>query len=409
MSGWSQTTVWSVDFNNGCGSSCLATSFGGWTIRENDGGVNGGDPNIWYVSCAEEGQVPPACGSTCVGDASLHIGSGASGGGDMGASFNETGATNATFRTVVSPTINLSGYSTNTLAFDFIAFGSSACSDDRAQLRLSTDNGATWPVGFQYCLSSVCCGACNGYSQGQWTTYTLALPAAFNNNPNVRIGFNWRNNGNGSGTDPSVAIDDTRITTIVFPVRMLGFQARQQGQDVKLTWSVTEETQVVRYDVERSTELKNFKMVGSVAARGAGVSGNLDYSYKDAGALSTTIYYRLKMVDQNGSANYSNILRVVPGATEALSLSTISQSTFSNTVDLDLWAVDAMAANIEIRDMQGRLVVHLPDQNLNSGQNPLRIDLSEKAAGTYVISVKTSRVPQGYSPTSITRKFSVTH
>ena len=205
-------TIWSVDFNNGCASNCLATTYGGWTVIENDGGMTGGAPNDWFVSCAEEGITPPGCGSSCIGDQSLHIGANPGAGGDQGASYNETGVTNATFRTVVSPTISTVGFSTITLVFDFIAFGSSACTDDRAQLRLSTDNGATWPVGFQYCLTSVCCGACNGYSQGQWTTYTLALPAAFDNNPNVRIGFNWRNNGNGSGTDPSVAIDDIRLT-----------------------------------------------------------------------------------------------------------------------------------------------------------------------------------------------------
>ena len=31
------------------------------------------------------------------------------------------------------------------------------------------------------------------------------------NNPNVRVAFHWRNNGNGAGTDPSVAIDDIRV------------------------------------------------------------------------------------------------------------------------------------------------------------------------------------------------------
>ena len=208
-----QVVAWSDDFNNGCASNCIASTWNGWTILDNDGGVSGGAPNNWFISCSEEGIVPPGCGSSCVGDASLHIGADPGSGGDMGADFNETGATNATFRMAVSPTINLSGRTASKLEFDYIAFGSAACSDDRAQLRLSTDNGATWPVGYQYCLTSVCCGACNGYSQGQWTRYTLALPAAFDNNPNVRVGFHWRNNGNGSGTNPSVAIDDIRISS----------------------------------------------------------------------------------------------------------------------------------------------------------------------------------------------------
>ncbi len=209
-----QVTVWSDNFNNGCAANCLAPSWNGWTVQDNVGGVSGSDPNIWYVSCAEEGIVPPGCASTCVGDPSLHIGTSASAGGDLGAHFNEVDPTKATFRRAVSPTISTVGYANLTLSFDFIAFGSAACSDDRAQINLSTDNGATWPVGFQYCLSSVCCGSCDGYSPGQWTLYSLALPTAFNNNPNMRIGFHWRNNGNGSGTDPSVAIDDIRLTFV---------------------------------------------------------------------------------------------------------------------------------------------------------------------------------------------------
>jgi hypothetical protein len=206
-----QTTVWSENFNNGCADNCVASTYGGWSIIDNYGGITGSAPNNWFVSCAEEGIAPPGCGNSCIGDASLHISSNPGAGGDMGADFNETGVANATFRLAVSPTISTVGHTNLKLEFDFIAFGSAACSDDRANLILSTDNGATWPLGFHHCLNSVCCGACNGYSQGQWTRFTLALPAAFDNNPNVRVGFHWRNNGDGSGTTPSVAIDDIRV------------------------------------------------------------------------------------------------------------------------------------------------------------------------------------------------------
>lgn len=224
--GQAQTTIWSVNFNNGCASNCLAGTYGGWSVLDNVDGVSGSSPNNWFVSCGEEGVTPPGCGTTCVGDATLHIGNDPGSGGDTGAHFNETGAVNATFRLAVSPTINTTGASGLTLSFDFIAYGSAACSDDRAQLRLSTDNGATWPVGFQYCLTTVCCGACNGYSAGQWTHYTLALPAAFDNNPNVRVGFHWSNNGNGSGTDPSVAIDDILLVAATTPVTLINFSVK---------------------------------------------------------------------------------------------------------------------------------------------------------------------------------------
>lgn len=70
-------------------------------------------------------------------------------------------------------------------------------------------------------------GICN--PQGYWTEYSVDLPASANNNPNVRIGFNWKNNDDGVGTDPSVAIDD--IILYVKPVSCYnsGFAAYTGG------------------------------------------------------------------------------------------------------------------------------------------------------------------------------------
>lgn len=402
ISGIAQTTVFSENFNNGCASDCIASTYGGWTILDNDGGTTGGAPNNWFVSCAEEGITPPGCGSSCIGDASLHIGANVAAGGDMGASYNETGATNATFRTAVSPTINTTGFSTNTLAFDFIAFGSAACSDDRAQLRLSTDNGATWPVGFQYCLTSVCCGACNGYSQGQWTTYTLALPAAFDNNPNVRVGFNWRNNGNGSGTDPSVAVDDVRITTVIVPVRLLSFQARENGQQVHLTWSASEAVNLNRYEIERALSPHSFEKVGSVA----GINGNAarSYSFNDRLNGATTLYYRLKMVDHNGSTAYSNVVRVVVGSQVAAELVAIAPTTDKGVQQIQIWAVDALLADVEVRDISGRLLKRFSEQHLIAGENKLPLDLNFLSAGAYLVTLKVNKVPAGMEAVNVTRR-----
>lgn len=402
--GWSQ--VWSDNFNNGCASNCVASTWNGWTIVDNDGGTTGGAPNNWFVSCAEEGITPPGCGSSCIGDASLHIGANPGAGGDMGASFNETGASNATFRLVRSPTINASAYTGMTLAFDFIAFGSAACSDDRAQLRLSTDNGATWPAGFQYCLTSVCCGACNGYNQGQWTTYTLALPAAFNNNPNVRIGFHWRNNGNGSGTDPSVAIDDIRITSPM-PVSLLHFGARKEGHATQLFWTVTSELRLDRYEVERSLEPTGFSLIGTVSGKGMNQSGNVQYAFTDPDGSAPTRYYRLKMVSSDGSLQYSNIVRVMEGSTTPLELTSIALDASAGIYIASLWAVENMVVQLEVHDLQGRRVRNFPDQHVVTGENKLRLDLQSLGAGAYLLNVKLTTPPQGYEAVNLTRKFVV--
>lgn len=160
---------------------------------------------------------------------------------------------------------------------------------------------------FDQCL----CGACNGYSQGMWTLYTLALPAAFNNNPNVRIGFNWRNNGNGSGTDPSVAIDDIQLSsTVPLPVTLVSFNAAKEGSKVKLNWVTMAEDNVKSYEVERANESLKFQKIGSVTAIWNQNSGSMKYHYTDAQPLLQSAYYRLKIVDMDGKYTYSKVVRV---------------------------------------------------------------------------------------------------
>jgi hypothetical protein len=378
-----QTTVYSENFNNGCASNCLATAYGGWTVVDNSGGVTGGSPNNWFVSCAEEGITPPGCGSTCIGDASLHIGADPGGGGDMGASYNETGAINATFRMAVSPTINTSTYSGLTLSFDFIAFGSSACSDDRAQLRLSTDNGATWPVGFQYCLTSVCCGACNGYSQGQWTTYTLVLPAGFDNNPNVRVGFHWRNNGNGSGTDPSVAIDDIRITAPTpLSLDLLSFEANKKTNGTEVVWKSQKEKDFSHYELERS---KDGIIYEKIYTRNGYCTGSeaCNYSYLDI-QHSELVFYRLKMIDKNGKFTYSKVISLEPSTANSSLYSLISSSIIENDLIIKLNSKKKTTADLVIYSVSGNTLISKKDLVIKEGVNQLNTDVDKLAKGVYI-------------------------
>lgn len=385
----SQVTIWSDNFNNGCTANCLANTWNSWTIQDNVGGTTGGAPNDWFVSCAEEGITPPGCGSSCIGDASLHIGANPGAGGDQGASYNETGVTNATFRRVVSPLISTVNRQTLTLKFDFIAFGSSACSDDRAQLHLSTDGGATWPVGFQYCLTSVCCGSCNGYSQGQWTTYTLALPAAFNNNPNVRVGFHWRNNGNGSGTDPSVAIDDISITGL-FPLaaNLVKFDAVKETSKVKLSWTTNTETQVKNYEVERSTSTSGFIKIATVAPKGNQQPGIFNYTVNDAQLFSAPVFYRLKTVDKNDGYKYSNIVRVGSNAANSDDITLIAVNGSQGSIMASVWAGQSYDANIVLYDMQGKLIKDFGRKPIFKGENQLSLNVPRIPVANYMLKIE---------------------
>ncbi len=201
---------WTETFQNGCSSDCYATSYvgpnGSWTTTNT--GANGSDPNIWYISGAECGNTPPACGTACGGtDPSLHIGSNPSVLGDIGAAYLAGGLgfwfpqTNVR---VESPVINCTGYSNITLSFNYIEWGSGAVDD----ASLWYYDGSTWSMLINLAKTACCGGPCNGSRQGMWTGYSQLLPVSANNNPNVKIGFNWTNNDDNVGEDPSISVDD---------------------------------------------------------------------------------------------------------------------------------------------------------------------------------------------------------
>lgn len=212
-----QTVFWTENFNNGCSSGCTAVGYNGgnglWT--QTILGAEGADPNLWYVSCAENGHTPTVCGSACQPAsatatlATLHVGSNPNSLGDAGAAYDAGGLCGIltcpqTNRRIESPTINCAGQNTITLNFNYIENGDPP-NDDASVWYF---DGATWSMLSNTAQTPTNCAG----GQGRWTAFSMALPASANNNPNVKIGFLWINNDDGVGTDPSFAVDEITLT-----------------------------------------------------------------------------------------------------------------------------------------------------------------------------------------------------
>jgi len=201
---------WTEAFQNGCASDCYANSYvgpnGAWTTTST--GVNGSDANIWYVSGAECGNSAGVCGSVCgATDPSLHIGSNASVLGDGGASYLAGGLGfwfPETNMRAESPVINCTGHTNITLAFNYIENGDGVLDD----ATLWYYDGAIWTQ-----INALAKTALTCTPQGLWTAFSILLPPSANNNANVKIGFNWTNNDDNVGTDPSIAVDDITLST----------------------------------------------------------------------------------------------------------------------------------------------------------------------------------------------------
>lgn len=195
-----QVTVYSEDFD-GALTWALNTDLTG----------EGSNPNVWYISCEEEGVGSGNCGAACgAGNQTLHVSADPLL-GDLGAAYFETGGgATTTNRRAESANISTVGFTNLTLEFDMIGFGGNA--QDYTELFYSIDGGGTW-TSLATPLTSACCGGpCTGFEQGLWQTNTYALPASCEGIANLRISFVWRNLDDGIATDPSFAVDNILIT-----------------------------------------------------------------------------------------------------------------------------------------------------------------------------------------------------
>jgi hypothetical protein len=176
-----------------------------WTLNTSMG-AEGTDPNFFKVSANEGGVLPPGCGVANNGNNTLHITSVFNSNG--GASYDAGGLCGLLFcpltnRRAESPTINCSGKTSISLSFNFISVGQGLI--DNASILYY--DGAAWSTLVNSIKSNVC-----GNGQGQWTNYSVALPASADNNPMVKIGFKWENNDDGVGSDPSFAADEITLS-----------------------------------------------------------------------------------------------------------------------------------------------------------------------------------------------------
>jgi hypothetical protein len=94
--------------------------------------------------------------------------------------------------------------------------------------------------------------------------------------------------------------------TVVTPVELLSFDVQKMANNtVSLKWITASEKNSSYFSVEKSVDGINFSEIGIVRAQG--ISNNIvNYTFDDD-HLNGTCYYRLKIVDVDGSYKYSNM------------------------------------------------------------------------------------------------------
>ena len=156
--------------------------------------------------------------------------------------------------------------------------------------------------------------------------------------------------------------------------------------DGQLAWRTASERNADHWNIERSTNGRDFVKFAERAAQGTKTSPT-DYALTDAriGQQFATVYYRLQEVDADGTTAYSPVQVVTFNKTTT---PTPSFSLYPNPAvaeaTLDLTALPTGTYRVTLVDMTGRLVQTL---TLDAGLTHA-VKLDHLASGSYLVLVQ---------------------
>jgi hypothetical protein len=169
------------------------------------------------------------------------------------------------------------------------------------------------------------------------------------------------------------------LNTTVLPVELLSFAATAVGPNqVRLDWVTTREINSHHFDVERSANATDFAYVGTHNAAGNS-NGPLLYSLMDNSPLQGMSYYRLRMVDLDGSVKYSELASIWLSAETGLSAHIFPNPT-DGLLTVQLSEPTASIPHFEVYTSTGQRV-QAPVRPQGPGH--WQLDLGQQPAGVY--------------------------
>lgn len=178
----------------------------------------------------------------------------------------------------------------------------------------------------------------------------------------------------------AIAVRGTVNTTL--PVKLSSFTSSIQNQAALLNWATESEVNFDYFVIEKRDNNSEFKEIGRVPAKG----GNTKtlYNFSDRNISFETSYYRLKMVDKDGTFEYSDVVAATIASQNSLS---VYPNPINNSSTLKVQFKElAAASTLRLIDITGRTVKTL---SLQKGVNQASIDANNMDKGQYTLLLET--------------------
>jgi hypothetical protein len=222
-----------------------------------------------------------------------------------------------------------------------------------------------------------------------------SLNSSCNPNKNIYFGASKTVSCNGSSgaelsfTDVNTAggVQSSGVTAL--PVELIRFETKRNGKSIDLDWATASEHNNSHFDVERSSDGKAWKKVGTVPGNGNSQK-IITYHFEDQTAeLGKISYYRLKQIDFDAVFEYSYV-RMVSDKIEA---GTTLTSVYPNPVDkfLNVKIDEIDTYHIQLIDQTGQI-----KYQMETSQNLETINTSSYQMGIYYVIIQNDRIKESH-------------
>jgi hypothetical protein len=214
---------------------------------------------------------------------------------------------------------------------------------------------------------------------GAGPSYVTITPGAANV---VWNGFWWQ------VTFPVTGFSGFFITgsgPVTLPVVLQSFTGQPQSGGVQLSWAVNDQLQLSDYQVQTSTDGKSFSVIGTVAAT--------TYHFFQSSPAPGPNYYRLKIINLDGSYVYSNVIEVNFAGASNTAVQVLNNP-FSTSCSIKITAVRAGSINLRLSDMSGNMLWQ-QSETLSTGVNTIALPQPQSLVpGIYVLSITGVQIRQ---------------
>ncbi|MEI9942684.1 MAG: T9SS type A sorting domain-containing protein [Chitinophagaceae bacterium] len=187
------------------------------------------------------------------------------------------------------------------------------------------------------------------------------------------------------------ALTEVMGTNMVLPLTLIDFSGVYFQEKAILHWSTQDEYNFEKFEIERSINGINFN---SIAIKNAvGVNATItQYEFADdlTNITSGIIYYRLRMIDIDGKATYSNIIPIKNGRQVDNEIMFIPNPIRNSA---QLMINSGSNDNVELRIISLSGAIMMSQRNkLYPGNNSITVDgLSKLASGSYFLQITSAK------------------